>query len=548
MKTLKTTALCLLLVAAAGCSRCGPSPSASAEELLPQQGAMAASSGLLGALGQHVAALIERAALVPGGEQLTDLRKQLSAELGFDPLTREGQLSAGLDPDRAAAFVATLPDGAQGRPSWVVALPLSKPDQFVATADKLFQQRSGLPIRAEEPRGEVKIVVFSRTGAPHKLAYAVVRGHGVIARGTDPAAEIAAAAARTKDTSLTANGPWSAAKTLLTEGRTTPGDLLIFAPEESALGSRIAGRPLGGNSSLALSFSATGLQAKVRAGLPEGAALGIGTLFPGGGGELLPLLPRAAPLQARVGMKASEVAPQLERLPLLRTALASLREQAKAKGVDLDRDLFGALQPGLVVSVGTAPGLQISQVIDFGFLDFRAHSPFDFVQLVALAEVANKDRLLLALDAVAQALPQVGAQAVRTGDDWQVNYAAGAGARFGVRAIGGRNVAYLVGGGVTPESLAPSAAAPDSALAGSTGMAAALDLGKLADALRSLPDTTYGSGPSSYIARSLVAQVIEPLKSLRASAQVAPGSGGVVATFNLEIVAPPGAPAQTPRP
>lgn len=562
MKTAKSTALLLLLACAAGCSRCGGGKSASsAEELLAPKAALSATTGVLGAFGQHLASLVERAAAIPGGEQLSDLRRQLAGQLGFDPLTRDGQLAAGLDPDRAAAFVATLPDGPQGRPSWVVALPLTRPDQFLATADKLLRERGGLPLRTEEPRGDAKVVVFARAGAAgaaaagHKVAISIVRGYGLIARGSDPAAEIGAALARTREGSLAVSGQWSAAKSLLKPDGAPAGDVLVFAPAGSELGSRLAGRPLAGDSSLALSFGATGLQARIRAGLSAEAQVALGSLLPGGGADLLPLLPQTAPIRARLGLSPAQVGPQLERVPFLAPAIALLRQQAEAKGVQLDRDLFGALRPGLVVSIATAPTLDLAGVINGDFLEWRGgrlewkgRSPFDFVQVAALAEVANRDRLLLALDAVATLMPRLSAQAARTGDDWQITFAAGAGARFGVRTIAGRTLAYLVSGGLTPESLAPAPGAADPALAGPTGIAASIDLGKLAAALHALPESTYGSGPSSFIARSLVGQVIEPLKSLRGSVQLAPGAGGVAATVTLEIVALPSAPAPTPRP
>ena len=129
----------------------------------------------------------------------------------------------------------------------------------------------------------------------------------------------------------------------------------------------------------------------------------------------------------------------------------------------------------------------------------------------------SRERLLGALDAVAQAMPRLGAQAGRAGDDCQVTYAGGAGARFGVRAAGGKQIAYLVGGGIAPEQLgaAPARGEIDPALLGGASAALALDLGKLAAALRALPDSSYGTGPQSYLARSLVGQVIEPFKALR---------------------------------
>ena len=94
----------------------------------------------LGALAQHLAALSDRVARLPGGEQLGQFRAQLAGQLGFDPLTRDGLLSAGLDPDRGAAIALFE---ARPRPEWAVALPLTKPDLFAQTVQRLLVERFG---------------------------------------------------------------------------------------------------------------------------------------------------------------------------------------------------------------------------------------------------------------------------------------------------------------------------------------------------------------------------------------------------------------------
>jgi hypothetical protein len=201
-----------------------------------------------------------------------------------------------------------------------------------------------------------------------------------------------------------------------------------------------------------------------------------------------------------------------------------------------DRELLASVKPGVALSLGVEKGASISQAIDYG-LDFRRKSPFDTVQLVALAQVADKPRLLKALAALAAALPSLGARVVRTGDDFQVSYPAGKGARFGVR----EEMAYLLGGAIAPEDLrrTPRTVNPEmAALYDDAGAAVRLDFGKLSDALRALPETTYGSGPQGYVARSLVGQIIEPLRPLRITlaAQAHPDALG--ATLDVELVAP----------
>ncbi|HET9752387.1 MAG TPA: hypothetical protein VFP52_05480, partial [Myxococcales bacterium] len=110
----------LLLVVAAGCSRCGTRSAASAEELLPDRPAGAVVTAPLGAVAQHLSALADRLQSLPGGEQLADYRRAVATQLGFDPLAREGLLAAGLDPDRGAA-VAVFELGPAA--DWVVSLP-----------------------------------------------------------------------------------------------------------------------------------------------------------------------------------------------------------------------------------------------------------------------------------------------------------------------------------------------------------------------------------------------------------------------------------------
>src|SRR2546430_15323513 len=100
---MRSRGLALLLLAAAGCSRCGRTSAAAAEELLPAHPGGAVVTAPLGAVAQHLAALIDRASSLPGGEQLGEARRVAAAQLGFDPLAREGLLSAGLGPERAAA-------------------------------------------------------------------------------------------------------------------------------------------------------------------------------------------------------------------------------------------------------------------------------------------------------------------------------------------------------------------------------------------------------------------------------------------------------------
>jgi len=521
------------LILLAGCSRCESSRSAaSAEELLPAAAAGTVTTAPLGTLAQHGASLIEKIASLPGGEQLGDLRRALSARLGFDPLTREGLLAAGLDPDRGAALSFQTAQAGEARAPWLVALPLGKPDLFAQQLDRLLRERAGFAQRTDEARGDTRIAVYD-AGRKEKLAQAVVRGYGLVARGLDPAGAIAAAAALTPQQSLAQHPGLAAAKS-----RLGAQDLVAFAPAGSELPQRWALRGMPGDLGLGLSGTALGLTARVFAQLPVSEAQTVAALLPGGGGDLAELLPAEAPLRARLGFASAQLPAQLGRLALLQGPLAQLREALHAGGADLDADLFGSLEPGLVFSLGLSPRISIAQAVDLGFLDWRRRSPFDTVQLVALAHVHDKVRLLKALSALAQSLPQLGAHAVRSGDDFAVTYAAGEGARFGVTSIGGKDVAYLAGA-FSPETLHPQSKSGPASLFAEPGASLQLDLGKLAQAISALPESSYGTGPQSYVAHSLVNQVVLPLRPLRLSVSAQPADSGLSADLSLEIVAGP---------
>ena len=535
LRPARAWALALLL--AAGCSRCGGVKSAtSAEELLVQHPSGAIVTAPLAMLAQHAAALVERAAQLPGGEQLGEARRQLAGQLGFDPLTREGLLSAGLDPDRGAALALQL-GGGGARGSWVISLPLSKPDLFTSTFDRLVRERGGYAVRTDEPRGDLRIALYARSAeadARGKIGAAIVRGYGLIARGEDPVGALAAAGVQTQATSLAGDPALASARKKL-GGQ----DLLVLAPEGSELPRRFIAQTLPGNVAVGLSGSPQGIALRLDARLPFEVAAGLQKSLPGGGASLVELLPGDSVLRARIGVLPGKLLEQAEALPPLAGLVAQLRTLLHQPG--LEQDLFGSLAPGLALSLSLGRNANLSEAIDYG-LDWRRKSPFDTVQLVALAFVTDKPRLLKAL----AALPATAGAIVRTGDDFQLTDPGGKGVRFGVREIAGDGAAgkpvfYVLGGALAPEELrrTPRPVAPElAALYAEEGAALRLDLGQLSSAIRNLPDTTYGSGPQSYVARSLVAQVVEPLRPVRVTLTAQANKDAFGAGLDLEIVAP----------
>jgi hypothetical protein len=526
--------LALTFALAPACRRAGRGGAGSAEELLPAQPPGAAITAALGQLAQHSGDLIGRVSGLPGGEQLGDTRRALAAALGFDPLTREGLLAAGLDPDRGGAF--SIVQAGAGAPGFVAALPLSSGRTFVQAFEKLARERGGYADRVEEARGGVTAVLFSRPGRARRLGYAIVRGYAVVARTDDPAADLAAAGTRTPSESLAQDARLAAMR----EGLGSP-DLLLYAPAQGWLQGRLFGLSLPGDAALGVSGSTLGLRARAAIALPPPDAHEISNLLVGGGETLSALLPKNAPVQLRLGIAPAQLPALLARLPRLRDPLDQLRQALSERRVDLDLDLFGALQPGAVAALSLSPRADMSRVADVGAFDLR-RGPFDLVQLAVFARPADEARLSAALEAVSAVLPRFGAVAVRTApqaSEWLVKYPSGEGARFGIRSVAGAPLAYVVGGTTLEEVLAKKGA---KGAAGEGAAAARIDLGELAAEVSALPPSAYGKGPQSYIARSIVSQLIEPLRPLVVHATLAAGPRGVTADLSVEIAKAEGAP------
>jgi hypothetical protein len=520
----KQRALALLLLVA-GCSRCGEKSAASAEELIPLQAPFAIATAPLAALSGHLQALATRAESLPGGEQLADLRKGIAARLGFDPFTREGLLAAGIDPDRAAAIGLLAP----GKPAdLIVAVPLVNADLFMETAQRLAVERSGYTPTGVGTR---QAKVYARGSS--QLGIAILRGYGVIARGADAGQLIAQAAARKPEETLARDEGLKAMRGKLGTGQ----DFLIYAPKGSPFPAQYGAPPLPGDVALSIASSAQGLALRLIAQLPPDAAAKAQAVMPGGGAWLSGLLPADAPLKARMGVAAPQLLGALMKIP----QLAPLLEKA-----DLG-ELFASLAPGASLSIGVAKTANLGQVVDYG-LDWRRKSPFDTVQLVALAEVADEPRFTKAIAALLPRLPALGMQVGRSaeaariaGNDFQVTYSGGKGALFGWRKLDGRTLAYVLGGALKPEELkrGPADKSPEAAvLAQDAGAAARADFGKLYDAIHALPQESFGSGPQAYVTRSLLGQVVDPLRPVRVTLGVMAGPGSLDATLDLELVAP----------
>lgn len=541
-------ALLAAALAAASCARCGQS-ARSAEELLPEAFTGAGVTAPLGQVSAAAAEVVKQLGSTPAGEAAAEVARALPRELGFDPLTREGLLAAGLDPARGAAAIAVKPEGK--RTAWVAALPLTKPEAFLQVVDKLVLRRGAFPLRTEEARGGVKVTVYARAGEPQKIGFGVVRGYGLVARGEDPAAELAAAAARAPEQSL-------AASPLLARARQEQGarEAIVLFPDGNALSRLARTRPVQGDASLGLALrplDAAGAALPEGAKAPEGTPRGLAVrasvrlsqedahhleeLF-APGRDLLALLP-PAPLRAQSSARPERL-PALVRASLLGPVLARLETALAQEKLDLGKDLLAHLGVGAALAVQLSTDADLGLATDPARLDLAAGLPAGLVDLVALGAVADAPKLVATLERLEPAWAGLGIKAARSTADlsalgprgkgareWELSDALGHQARLGVSA-GPDAVAWVVVGKLkTAEALA-ALAKGGGGTAAAPGAQARVDLGLLAARVRALPDAAYGSGPQAMVARALVAQVIEPLAGVKAALDLRPNGTGVV--------------------
>ena len=508
------------LAAACQGGRRGPPP----ERFVPRDAPAVIVVPEAGRAARELSELHATVAGFPGAAELAGARGTLAAQLGFDPLDPEALADAGLDPRRGAAL-ATLearPGAAPSPRNVLVVLPVGDAPKLEGLFLRLARERLGATERTADHRGEVSVVVLRAPGggAP-ALAWAIVQGTALLCAGPGGPSVVAEAAALAPEAALADFAPWKTARAALGDGTAA----VQWVPPGSALLDRLWAFKDG----IALGISASPGRLTVRAAMLLGArepsfrALAAG----GSGGKLVARLDPGAQLAARfdgdfaaLGKKLVPVVPAAERARL------------SAAGVDLERDLFGALAPGSAVALSLSPRL------DLAGLTARAvrADPLRAVEFEALLPVKDPQAAEAAsarIAAAARGRRADGAWRIRTPSGeiaWRVDAAARRIAAAGGRP--GRLEALLAradGGGWRPPSEAAAAA-----LTGGLG-GAALDPPRVVSAVRAMPEEAFGTGPSGFVMRSLVDRLVEPASRLAAvSFRADLAAGALVLALDVE--------------
>jgi hypothetical protein len=516
-------ALAAAAVAVLACrGRRAPPP----ERFVPADAATAIVVPDTGRAARDLAALHATLAGFPGAAELAGLRGNLAAQLGFDPLDPDALEDAGFDPRRGAALASidrVAPQGKERVRRAVLVLPLRDPPKVETLLQRLARDRMGATERASEPHGAFSVVVLRAPGAPAaSLSYVVTERTALVATGGAGPAAVAEAAALQPGASLSAAPAWTAARGAL------GGDLSVvwWLPSGSpflagmwaakdGLAAGIAAAPgrlvaraallLGDREPSFRALAADGKAAAAAARLDPGAQLAArwDGDFAALGKKLVPMVP--APDRARLA----------------------------ARGVDLERDVFGVLAPGGAAAASLAPGLDLAGLTR----DAARADPLRAIRFEAVLPVkdpAAAEAVSARVSAAAAgsrgrrggAPAADGVHRVRTPSGeiaWRVDAAgrrivAAGGAPGALDALEAR----LAGG----EGFRAPTKVSDGALAGGLG-GAVLVPPRVVAAVREMPEEAFGTGPSGFVMRSLVDRFLEPasrISALSLRADLAPGA------------------------
>ncbi|WP_242360614.1 hypothetical protein [Anaeromyxobacter sp. SG17] len=547
-------ALLVAVALAAGCRGCGCREAvrgAPAERFLPPGVRAAVLAPELGRAASDLAALHATAASFPGAGELAGARGALASQLGFDPLDGASLAGAGLDPRRAGALALAGPGGATP----LLVLPVSDAGRVEALLARLARERLGAAVRSDATHGGQAIVVLRRAaGAAAALSYAIVERTALVAPGPDGPAVVAEAAALTPETALGATAAFGAARAAAADGAAA----LVYVPGGSAL---LAELPQA-RDGLGIGLSATKDRLHARAALLAGGrAAALRALeASGSGGATAAHLRGDAAVVLRWDGDPAALGERL--VPLLPE---EDRARLAAHGVDLRRDLFGALAPGAAVALAISPRAAVSALSPEAL---RA-DPLQLLELEAILPVKVEAEAALRRVAAALAetvpggprrggaarsahrrggLPADGPDDALAAPDTIVRMPTASGeiawrleprAHRLVLAAGaaGRLDALLARlGGEGAGFRAPTPGA-EAALAGGLG-GAVVDVQRLVSSVRALPPEAFGTGPSGFVVRALAERFLEPAARLRAlslETRVAPGPGGAPGALVLDL-------------
>ncbi|HSM91480.1 MAG TPA: hypothetical protein VLT47_01265, partial [Anaeromyxobacteraceae bacterium] len=391
----------IALAALAACARCGGAAGPPPERWVAAGVTAAIVVPELRGAARSGAEFYLTAQDFPGTSDLPSLRASISAQLGFDPLDLGALRDAGIDTRRGMAIgFPAEPATGGGRAAPLLVLPVSNRAAAEGLVRRIARDRLGAGERTVEAVGAAQVAVYrQRPGAPPALASADGDDCLLLAAGPEGPSTVARASALAEGDSLAASAAWRAVRRIAGEGAAIIGYVPAGSSALDGVGAVRDG------AAIVLTARPRRLSARLVALLGDREA-GLRALAGDGAGGLLAA--RLDPAAALVGrfdgnpaLLADEV---LSAVPLL------ARAGPMAAGVDLRRDLFGALAPGAAASASLAPR------IDLATLDARTlrRDPLRLVQFELVAPLADPARIA----ALSDRIVRLAGQRPRPGGPW----------------------------------------------------------------------------------------------------------------------------------
>lgn len=494
-------ALAGLLVLAGGCSRCGKGGAQAhgVERVLPKGAVGVVVVPRVEAVGQKLSILEKLKvagflAQLQGFADAKGFSDALVAELGIDVRSAEALEKAGIDPKKGLGAALLMTGHAY------LALPVQDAAKLHTALEALSYRRLGAGANGEQKAGDVVVKTFSpQAGQPPRLGYVLAHGYALVA--TDAALSgLATLATLPEADALSSDARLKEALGRLEGER----DLFAWLPP----GSPVLGRLPVSSALVTASLTPVGLSVAVDA-LWKGGVEQLAVLETRSGPDLLGLLPRDAFLVARFLGEPQRLAPFAGELlgPYLGRAFAEA-------GFDVKAEVLEKLKPGAVLALSLAERPPMDRGVPS--FDVRQTNPFTYAHLSGAAPLVSKDGAWATLEKVAQVAPRFGAQMQKADREGTpvllTTYAQGEGVHFAVkgdRVLFASPVQRL-------DALVQRDGAGGSPVAGLTNHAVsvAVDLSRLNQSVRALPDSAWGIG--GFAVKATTVRWLEAMDDLKA--------------------------------
>lgn len=523
-------ALALVLLALAGCSKCGKKPDAGPagiEQVLPR-GAVAVvvvpslkdAGAKLTLLEQvKVAGFI---APLQGFANAKAFADEIVRQLGIDLRSVAEMEKVGLDPSRSLGAAVLLTGDVY------LVLPVKDVSALNARLEGISLNRFGAGASGTQQQGSVTVKTFSQQqGTPPRLGYAVANGWLFVGRDEvipklGQAASLGETDRLSKDTQL--------AEALKSAG---PHDVYAWLGSGSPV---LQATPLL-NAFVTFSLSNTAAEVRVSGQWKDTAEL-LAALTPQRAEDATPSLPADAFLVGRYTGDAKGLGAISKQLigPHLARAF-------ELGGFDLKAEVLDRVQPGTVFSLSLADRPPMDRGVPS--FDIRQTNPFAYAHLSGLAPVTSAEVVMPTLEKLSQVAPRFGAKLEkqqREGKDlYFTTWSQGQGVHFAPK---GPWVAFA-----SPvqrlDAVLASEAKPKAAAESSDALAVSVDLMKLASSVRALPESAWGLG--GFALKPTTVRWLDATDDLKAVTLTAGAKDGkVVASVKLTLAIAPPAAAKVP--